>query len=901
MTTGTSSTFNITDAAASQLIFTTDPTITVAGVSISPVVRVSVEDAFGNVVTSDTSNVTVTIGANPGSGTLSGTATVAAVGGVAMFSNLSINKAGTGYTLSAADGGLTTGTSSTFNISPASASQVVFTSEPTNTVAGTSISPVVQVLVEDAFGNVVTSNTSNVTVAIGTNPGSGTLGGTATVTAVNGVARFGNLSINKAGTGYTLTAADGGLTTSISSAFDITPAGASQVVFITEPTSSVAGASIYPAVQAAVEDALGNIVTSDTSDVTIAIGTNPAGGPLSGNLLIAAINGVATFSNLSISEAGNGYTLTASDGSLTSGTSTTFSIIPGTATSPPGAATHLLVTVSPETTAGSTISLTVTALDAFGNTATGYSGTLDFSSSDPLASLPSNSTLTNGTGTFPVILDTAGHQDVVVTDTTNSSITGISGTITVAPGAANHYVLTVPSTAVGGTTFSFGVMLEDTYGNTVTGASSPVHFTSSDGAALLPADGALTNGAGSFSITLNSFGNQTITATTVGNASITGTSGAVDVLTSPLTPQPLLIGGTPNGTATVYTPTASGYVPTETVIPFGPLTTDLRTAVGDINGDGTPDFILATGPGVPFQVAVINGKDGAVLVPPFNPFPGFTGGGFVSAGDFLQNGRDQIVITPDRSGGPRVSIYDLNPSNVGQNPSTGGLTLEANYFTLNPSFRGGIRTAVGDLNGDGHPDLVVAAGYGGGPSVLVINGTRVIGTNGFNPADDLVGAFYGFDSSLRDGAYVAVGDVLGNGQQDLILGPGDGGPAEVEVLDGSVLVNQGAAAALANPVALFAPSGLVSNVAGLQVSGGSSGSALLASAEGGIDMAGLRVAAIPSGVGDQVNVAVGTGRNRDGVVQVYPGTSFGGTGEPGGSQVIDPFGGIALTDGVFVG
>jgi len=153
----------------------------------------------------------------------------------------------------------------------------------------------------------------------------------------------------------------------------------------------------------------------------------------------------------------------------------------------------------------------------------------------------------------------------------------------------------------------------------------------------------------------------------------------------------------------------------------------------------------------------------------------------------------------------------------------------------------------------------------------------VIGTDGFTPADDLVGNFFGFDSSLRDGAYVAVGDVLGNGQQDLILGPGDGGPSEVEVLSGSVLVNQGATAALANPVALFTPSGL------------------------GPNGAGLRVAAIPSGAGDRVNVAVGTGRNRDGLVQVYPGTSFGGTGEPGGSQVLDPFGGIALTDGIFVG
>ena len=60
--------------------------------------------------------------------------------------------------------------------------------------------------VEDANGNLVTTDTSSVTIAIGTNPGSGTLGGTLTVAAVNGVATFSNLSINKAGTGYTLTA-----------------------------------------------------------------------------------------------------------------------------------------------------------------------------------------------------------------------------------------------------------------------------------------------------------------------------------------------------------------------------------------------------------------------------------------------------------------------------------------------------------------------------------------------------------------------------------------------------------------------------------------------------------------------------------------------------------------------
>ena len=166
----------------------------------------SVEDANGNVVTSDTSSVTVAIGTNPGSGTLGGTLTVAAVNGVATFSNLSIDKAGTGYTLTATDGTPDRRHSSSFNVTPGRPSKVVFTTQPSNVAAGAIISPAVQVSVEDANGNVVTTDNSNVTVAIGTNPGGGTLGGTLTVAAVNGVATFSDLSINKAGTGYTLTA-----------------------------------------------------------------------------------------------------------------------------------------------------------------------------------------------------------------------------------------------------------------------------------------------------------------------------------------------------------------------------------------------------------------------------------------------------------------------------------------------------------------------------------------------------------------------------------------------------------------------------------------------------------------------------------------------------------------------
>ena len=92
------------------------PTSATAGVAISPAVTVRVVDRFGNLETGDHSMVTVGIATNVGGGTLSGTLTQPAVGGIATFSDLSINKTGLGYDLSACDPGLGGGTSSFFNI-----------------------------------------------------------------------------------------------------------------------------------------------------------------------------------------------------------------------------------------------------------------------------------------------------------------------------------------------------------------------------------------------------------------------------------------------------------------------------------------------------------------------------------------------------------------------------------------------------------------------------------------------------------------------------------------------------------------------------------------------------------------------------------------------------------------
>ena len=82
-------------------------------------------------------------------------------------------------------------------------------------------------------------------------------------------------------------------------------------------------------------------------------------------------------------------------------------------------------------TAGTAFNFTVTALDQFNNTASGYTGMVHFTSTDSQASLPANSTLTNGLGTFSATLKTVGSQTITATDTVTSSITGTSNTITV--------------------------------------------------------------------------------------------------------------------------------------------------------------------------------------------------------------------------------------------------------------------------------------------------------------------------------------------------------------------------------------------------------------------------------------------------------------------------------------
>ena len=316
----------IAPVPATKLGFGYQPSNTAAGAAISPSVTVLMLNASGSTVTDASGTITIAIGANPGTSTLSGTATAAVVFGVATFPTLSLDKVGVGYTLAAAATGLTGTISTAFTVTAGAATQLAFTVQPSSAVAGAAIGPAVAVTVRDASGNTVTSASGNITIAIGANPGASTLAGTATAAVVNGVATFSTLSLNRVGTGYTLTAAATGLPTATSTAFNVTVGTAAQLAFTVLPSNTPAGVAISPNVAVSVRDASGNTVTSATNSITVAIGNNPGASTLSGTATVAAVSGVATFSALSLNRVGTGYTLTAAATGLTGATSPAFNV-----------------------------------------------------------------------------------------------------------------------------------------------------------------------------------------------------------------------------------------------------------------------------------------------------------------------------------------------------------------------------------------------------------------------------------------------------------------------------------------------------------------------------------------------------------------------------------------------
>jgi hypothetical protein len=233
----------------------------------------------------------------------------------------------------------------------------------------------------------------------------------------------------------------------------------------------------------------------------------------------------------------------------------------------------------------------------------------------------------------------------------------------------------------------------------------------------------------------------------------------------------VVIGTDIGGEVRVYYPHDPARV--ETLKPFDGFQGAVRVASADFNGDGVGDVVVGTGPGVATRVLVLDGVSHAVLFD-FQPFEtSFIGGVYVATGDVTGDGIPELVITPDEGGGPRIRVFD-------------GVAFAQvdDFFGIDDAnFRGGARAAVGDLSGDGFGDLIVAAGFGGGPRIAAFDGRSL----GQSYREKVFGDFFAYEPTLRNGVFVAAGDFNGDNVADLVLGAGpDGGP-RVRILNGAGL------------------------------------------------------------------------------------------------------------------
>jgi hypothetical protein len=297
--------------AASGVAFTTQPVI-------------QLRDASNGAVSQSGVVVTITVSAGP---TLLGTTTATTnASGVATFSGLSLTGTAGTYTLTYSATGLTSATQS-ITLTAGAASQVVLTRQPVGGASGGALATQPLVAIRDAQGNTVTSSTAAVTVAIGSGAG-GTLGGTTTVNAVSGVATFSNVTLAAmVGTNYTLSFTSGALSSATSSTVTVTAGSANKLAFSTQPVGGPSGQYLATQPVVVIQDAQGNTVTSSTANVTLSFGTNAGGtGVLGGSVTVAAVAGVATFTSVAVHKAAAGYTLVAASSSLSSATSSAFTV-----------------------------------------------------------------------------------------------------------------------------------------------------------------------------------------------------------------------------------------------------------------------------------------------------------------------------------------------------------------------------------------------------------------------------------------------------------------------------------------------------------------------------------------------------------------------------------------------
>ena len=538
--TGTSPGVSVTAAPATRLSVSA-PAVATAGQAVD--VTVTALDQFGNAATGYRGTVHLTA-TDTGAGLPADYTFVAGDGGSHTFtSGVAFVTAGS-QTVTATDTGTSslTGTSAGVSVSAASATRLSV-SAPATAMAGQGFSVTVTAL--DQFGNAASGYrgtvhfTSSDTGAgrsvppdytfVGVDAGSHTF--TSGVTLVTAGAQT-----------VTATDASTGSITGTSSGVSVSAAPATHFL-VSVPSTAIAGQAVSVTVTAL--DEYGKAATGYRGTVRFTSSDTGRSAALPADVtFVAGDAGSHTLAGAVTFVTAGSQNVTATDTGTSSITGTSAGVVVSAAS-----ATHLAVSAPASVTAGAFVSVGVTALDQFGNTASGYRGTVHFSSSDTGAGvrLPADYTFRSGDGGVHVFVSgftfvTVGSQTVTATDTGAGSISGTSSGISVSAATGTHFLVSVPSSATAGQAFGVTVTAVDQFDNVVTGYRGTVHFTSTDtgGGAGLPADYTFVAGdAGSHmftgGVTFVTAGGQAVTATDTGASSITGMSAAVSVVAASAT------------------------------------------------------------------------------------------------------------------------------------------------------------------------------------------------------------------------------------------------------------------------------------------------------------------------------------------------------------------------------
>jgi hypothetical protein len=417
------------------------------------------------------------------------------------------------------------GTSASTNVSVTygPVASLVVTTQPASSTGGIAFPTQPVVTAKDA-SNVTVANYAG-TVALSIKSGTGTSGAVLSGCSgalSNGVTTFSGCAIDKSGANYKLTASDG--TRSVDTAnLTITVGALAQLAFTQQPAGATGGAAFATQPKVTAQDAGGNTITSYNGTVTLTLksGTGTAGATLS-NCSGNRSNGVVTFSACELDKVGSAYQLHAGDGTRTAD-SAAFDVTAG-------AMASLVFTTSPSNATGGSAFPTqpvVTALDAGGNVATGYAGTVALTIRTP----GTNGTLSgcsqsrsSGVVTFSgcKIAEIGTGYRLRAKD---GSPQVDSSTFNVTLGPLAAFSLSTDATPTAGAGTDVVVTATDAGGNTVTSYTGS-HSLTFGGASAGPTSGALPTVVNSSGSAI-AFGSATALTFASGVSSVSGTAGTL--------------------------------------------------------------------------------------------------------------------------------------------------------------------------------------------------------------------------------------------------------------------------------------------------------------------------------------------------------------------------------------